>query len=79
MKVYVPVQLTQSVEDDEDRPRSLGWKDLTTLRVLDVSRDTSGGVAMELSCANTHVKIIASRKGGVVIYRNNTELVEASG
>lgn len=75
MKKYIPLKLTQPVEDGEE-PRDLGWKDLGPIRVLDVTRDPTGNVAMELGIRNTHVKLVASQNGGIAVYRDNKELVE---
>ena len=77
MKKFVPLKLTQPLEDGEE-PRDLGWKDLGPLRVLDVTQDKRGNVAMELGTRNTHVRLVATKQGGITVYRDDKELVDTA-
>lgn len=78
MTRFVPVKITQAVEEGEPYPCDLGWKELGPLRILDVSQDCTGNTAMEIGCRNVHVRLVASRTGGITVYRDDKELVECS-
>jgi hypothetical protein len=76
---YIPIKLTHAVSAGEERPPDLGWKSLGPLRLLDVSRNGHGTIAMEVGCRNTRVTLVCDQNdGGITVYRDDKELVETA-